>query len=173
MILGPGSRLQLRYKTRLLRCCGILSSLKRSTASITASFARFRSAGRIQSNAPEAGTYFFFARCDSWCRFRHCNHRIGLLISTCHRNAGFARGFDLPAANSDYAARLDLRLSPHGPATEVAGHTNGNDRVDPNHHDIRCRFVCYGPVRTGAAGSQSTAERQPVINLIGSVSAER
>jgi len=134
-----------------VNCCGILSSLNRSTASITASFARFRSAGRIQSNAPEAGTYFFAARCDRWRRLRHRNHRIGFLISTCYCHAGFTGGFNLPASYTDDVTGLDFRLSTHGPATEVAGHTNGNYRYYPNHHLLRRRFDRYGPDRTGPA----------------------
>ena len=126
-------------------------SLNRSTASITASFARFRSAGRIQSNAPEAGTYFFAGRCGRWSGLRHRNHRIGFLIPSRNYNPGFASGVDLPASDTNNAAGLDLRLSPHGPATQVAGRPDGNYRVGPDYHVLRCRFARYGPNQTGSA----------------------
>ncbi len=113
----------------------------------------------IRSNAPEAGTYLIASRRHCWRGFHGRHHPICLFVTQTTNRAGTARSFKLPAANPRDCARIDLRLSPHGTAAQIAGCANCHHRRAIDDPHICARLDRYSPQSTNSTAIRFTAKR--------------
>jgi hypothetical protein len=141
--------------------CAILSPLHKGYCFHSGEFREIIAPCRIQSNASEAGTYFFVNRCHRRRGFRHRDYSVCLLFPQADNNSGLTCSFNLPAADARDAAGISLCLSPHSTPAQTAGCLNGYYRLAVNHCSFRGRLDYDSTRRTASTATGLRAKRGP------------